>query len=462
MTNNILLQTDSYKLSHYKQYPEGTTRLHSYLCAREDRVNQVKYTSLFGLNSMLARIAQGFTLEDVEELEEIGKAHFGTDEIVCGDWREMFEAHGGKFPVNIWAIPQGQLVERGTPMICIENTDTRYPWVVNYLETLLVQLWYPSTILTRSLYQRAMINEALSNSGSSIEAGGFMLHDFGVRGVSCMEQAALGGAAHLMAFDGTDNLPALAYLRDFYDCPMAGFSVPAAEHSTITSWGKSGEIDAYRNMLEQYPTGIVSIVADSYDIHKAVEEMFCGDLSSLIESRDGRVVIRPDSGDMIDTNLAIVEALWSRFGGEVREEGHKVLNDKVRILQGDGINPAMLQEFLDVMESEGWAAENWVFGSGGGLLQQVNRDTFRHAFKASMVEVNGEWREVFKEAPDKKSMSGRFHMVNKYKNILRLAMENGKVACDMEKADTIRTRVQRSIDYALGVIADGGFAEDLG
>lgn len=231
-----------------------------------------------------------------------------------------------------------------------------------------------------------------------------------------------GGAAHLVNFLGTDTMAALTVAHDYYDEPMAGFSIPAAEHSTITSWGKEREADAYRNMLEQFPAGLVAVVSDSYDIYRACRELWGHQLRAEVCDRAGTLVVRPDSGHPPEVVCRVLRALADAFSYRMNSKGFKVLDDHVRVIQGDGIDAAMLGEVLDAMTEDGWSADNIAFGSGGGLLQKVNRDTCRFAFKCSAIRIGEEWRDVYKQPvtdPSKNSKAGRFD--------LPVVFENGRI-----------------------------------
>jgi nicotinamide phosphoribosyltransferase len=244
----------------------------------------------------------------------------------------------------------------------------------------------------------------------------FKLHDFGFRGVSSVETAALGGAAHLVNFLGTDNFAGIVHARQYYGADMPGFSIPAAEHSTITAWGRDHETDAYRNMLQQFPTGLVAVVSDSYDVFNACREIWGNVLKAEILARDGTLVIRPDSGDPPTVVVQVLNILGERFGCSTNEKGYRVLDPHVRIIQGDGIDREMLPRILEAVRAAHWSADNIAFGSGGGLLQKLNRDTCRYAFKCSSATINGIQRDVYKQpATDsaKQSKRGRLKLVHR-------------------------------------------------
>jgi nicotinamide phosphoribosyltransferase len=229
--------------------------------------------------------------------------------------------------------------------------------------------------------------------------------------VSSMESAGIGGAAHLVNFMGTDTVSGLLYAREFYNAGIAGFSIPAAEHSTITSWGREGEVDAYRNMLTQFakPGSIVAVVSDSYDVFNAASKLWGEELRDAVVQSDAVVVIRPDSGDPLTINQQLIEILGAKFGYTTNAKGFKVLNN-VRLIQGDGVNELTIRSILGGFMAMGWSADNIAFGMGGALLQQVDRDTQKFAMKCSSARVNGKWIDVQKDPitdAGKKSKAGR-------------------------------------------------------
>lgn len=409
-SDNILLMTDSYKVSHWKQYPKGTTRVFSFL---ESRGGEFKTTTFFGLSYILKRYLTGqvVTREKIEEAAAFFKSHFGDESLFNRNgWEYIFRVHDGRLPVVIRAVPEGTTVPTGNVLMTIENTDPEVPWLVNYLETLLVQVWYPTTVCTQSRHMKQVIKAAMLDTGADMGGLNFKLHDFGYRGSTSVESAGIGGAAHLVNFLGTDTMAALQVAHEFYHEPMAGFSIPAAEHSTITSWGQEHEREAFENMLDQYPTGLVAVVSDSYDIYNAAEHIWGEQLRDKVLFRNGTVVIRPDSGNPEEVVLNLLRILGDKFGYTLTAKGFKVLHKNVRLIQGDGIDKYSLVDVLMAMYHTGWSIDNIAFGSGGGLLQKVNRDTCRFAMKCSAVEVNGEWRDVMKSPigdKSKRSKPGR-------------------------------------------------------
>lgn len=374
----------------------------------------------FGLQYFVERYLEGavVTQDKIDEAAKIAALHLGNESLFNREgWEYILRKHGGMLPVSIKAVPEGSVVETHNVLVTVENTDPKCYWLTNYLETLLVQTWYPTTVATLSRNMKIRIMEYLDETGNP-ELIDFKLHDFGFRGVSSVESAGIGGAAHLVNFKGTDTIASLILLRDYYDAGMAGFSIPAAEHSTITAWGREHEPDAMKNMLEQFPTGTVAVVSDSYNIYKACSDIWGDKLKEKVLGRNGMLVIRPDSGDPPEVVLKVLEILGDRFGYSRNEKGYKVLNDKVRVIQGDGMDYAMARDILDNLMIHKWSADNVSFGMGGALLQKLNRDTQKFAFKCSGVTVDGKERDVYKEPitdPGKNSKAGR----------LKLLRENG-------------------------------------
>ena len=420
MRINPLLCTDSYKVTHWKQYPPQTSRIYSYFEARGGRYPA---TCFFGLQALLKMhfVGSRVCAADVDEARELCRVHFGQDFLNAAGWKRLVDDYGGRYPVRIRATPEGLWVPTSNVLMTIENTDPRYFWLTNYLETLLVQVWYPMTVSTVSGFLRAAIGRYLEMSGSP-ELLPTRLHDFGCRGASSVESAALGGAGHLVHFDGTDTLPAVQLVRDDYGGEIFGRSIPAAEHSTVTSWTQSGEIAAYRNMLASYPTGTVAVVSDSYDLLEAVDA-WSTTLKDAVLARDGVLVIRPDSGDPWKNLRQTLAVLSRNIGCEENAKGYRVLHPKVRLIQGDGVDPAAIERLLGLLTSDGWSADNLAFGMGGGLLQKVDRDTCECAFKCSWAEVDGTGRDVYKLAPGKRSKRGRLGLIRDDSGALRTVPE---------------------------------------
>lgn len=455
--NDVCWLTDSYKVSHYKQYPPGTRRVYSYFESREGA--KFPRTLFFGLQYWLKQYLAGpvVTKEKIDRAERLFDAHFGRRVFPRGLWEGILHKYGGRLPVEIKAVPEGTFVDASNVLMTIENTDDDAYWLTNYLETLLVQVWYPCTVATQSHAMKQVILRWLEKTGDTALVD-FKLHDFGFRGVSCPEQAAVGGAAHLVNFLGTDTVAGLVLLSEFYGEPCAGFSIPAAEHSTITAWGRENEIEACRNMLTQFPDGLVACVSDSYDVFRCCADIWGGVLREQVLARDGVLVIRPDSGDPPTVVVQVLDILGEKFGFSQNARGYKVLHPKVRVIQGDGIDFEMLENILARMESRGWSADNIAFGSGGGLLQKLNRDTQKFAFKCSSVTVGDTARNVFKQPVTdigKRSKAGRMKLVRQDGRLvtvpasdprddqMQVVFRNGEMLVD-QTFEQIRSRARDS------------------
>jgi len=395
------LKTDSYKQFHKDQYPPNTTKVYSYFESRGCSLNlPFTKTVIFGLQYIIQKHLEGVvvTKESIDRAERIVNAHFGRQAFNREGWEYILKKHGGKLPIVIKAVPEGTLIDLHNVLVTVENTDPKCWWLTNFVETLLVQLWYPMTVATYSYYVKQLILEYLEKTGdpSLID---FKFHDFGFRGDSSEESAAIGGAAHLTQFKGTDTLVALLMLEEFYGPikdDVAGYSIPASEHSTMTSWGRENEIEAMANMLALYPTGLFACVSDQYNIFNAVENIWGGVLKANVMKRNGTLIIRPDSGDPASVIIQLLRIMWSKFGGEINEKGYKVLDSHVRLIQGDGVEYNSIKKILEVMKQSGFSADNITFGCGGKLLQDHTRDDFKFAFKCSFAKIDGKEIDVWK------------------------------------------------------------------
>lgn len=459
MIFNPILATDSYKVSHAAMYPEDTTAVYSYFEARKGA--QFPETVFFGLQALLDRyLTAPVTQRHLDEAIELTTAHFNAPLLNAVGWQHIIDQHGGKLPIRIKAVPEGTVVPIGNVMMTVENTDPEVPWLTNYVESLLTHVWYPSTVATLSRSVKKTMARYLELTSDNPDAIDFMLHDFGYRGVSSHESAEVGGAGHLVNFMGTDTLPAMSMLLEHYDAKLdtLAFSVPATEHSIMTARGPAGEADIVDQLLTEYPTGILSVVADSYDYYNFVSDLVCGKFKDRILAREGRFVVRPDSVTVKhDTpeNLVLwtLHQLWDAFGGEVNSKGFKVLDDHIRVLWGDGIGPDGIELILDLARSYGFSVENLVFGMGGGLLQKVNRDTQRFAFKCSARHDGKQWQDVWKKPLDisKASKAGRLSLIpfdrgmttiaeaNHPFDLLGTVFENGEVV-SRSTFDQVRER----------------------
>nr|XP_021328060.1 uncharacterized protein LOC557816 [Danio rerio]XP_021335659.1 uncharacterized protein LOC557816 [Danio rerio] len=423
---NILLATDSYKVTHYNQYPPNTSKMYSYFECREKKANpnkprKIRYdtTVFYGLQYVLHKYFKGqvVTLEKIQEAKEVYREHFHDDMFNEKGWNYILEKYNGHLPIEIKAVPEGSVIPRGNVLFTVENTDDECYWLTNWIETILLQIWYPITVATNSREQKKILAKYLMETSGSLDGLEYKLHDFGYRGVSSQETAGIGGSAHLVNFKGTDTMAGIRLIKKYYGTkePVAGFSVPAAEHSTITAWGKDHEKDAFEHIVRMFPSVPVSVVSDSYDIYNACEKIWGEELRSLVEMRsaDAPLVVRPDSGDPLETVLRVLEILGEKFPPLENSKGYKVLPPYIRVIQGDGIDIESLQDILEGIKKHGWSIENIGFGSGGSLLQKLNRDMLSCCFKCSYAVTNGVPINVFKDPiadPTKKSKKGRLSL----------------------------------------------------
>ncbi|AWN23868.1 nicotinate phosphoribosyltransferase [Deinococcus irradiatisoli] len=458
--NNIILDTDSYKSSHFLQYPPGTHKLFSYL---ESRGGRFPATRFFGLQYLLKRyLSVRVTAEMVDEARDLITAH--GEPFPYDGWMRVVREHGGRLPLEIRAVPEGMLVPVRSPLMTVTNTDPALPWLPGWFETMLMRVWYPTTVATQSYYLREILRAALEQtSDRAAEELPFKLHDFGSRGVSSRESAGLGGLAHLINFQGSDTLEALRTGRNYYGADLAAFSIPAAEHSTVTSWGKEREVDAYRNMVTTFgkPGGIYAVVSDSYDLKHAINVHWGETLRQQIVDSGATLVVRPDSGDPAAMVRLTVQALAAKFGTTTNSKGYRVLSH-VRVIQGDGVDEQSIREILQNLILDGFSTENVSFGMGGALLQKVDRDTQRFAYKASAALITGPQGEYFQPIykdpvtdPGKRSKDGVLDLAREGErlvtrqyqtfdtdypdSVMRVVYKDGEVLVD-ETLDVVRGR----------------------
>jgi nicotinamide phosphoribosyltransferase len=452
MNKNILLKTDSYKYSHWLQYPPKTNTVFSYIESRGSDKDLFPNAVFYGLQIFLKEyLSKPFTLADIDQAEKFAKLH--GEPFNREGFEYILDVHKGFFPVVIKAVPEGTVVPEKNVMVTVESTDPKCYWVASFVETMLLRaVWYPTTVATLSYYCRKKIQKYMDVSCDNLDGIVFKLHDFGGRGVSSSESAALGGSAHLVNFFGTDTVEGAVCANEFYDIEMSGFSIPAAEHSTITAWGKENEVEAYRNMLRNFakPGSLVACVSDSYDIFKACE-LWGTVLKDEVINSGATIVIRPDSGDPAPTVLACLNILGELFGYTINKKGYKVLN-YVRLIQGDGINYFSIGDILDLIVQAKWSVDNVAFGMGGGLLQQVNRDTLKFAMKCSAIDIDGEWFDVYKESVGKVSKKGRLSLYNYNGSLTTQKIESAKDVLNMD--DVLQVVYENGILYNLTTFAE--------
>jgi nicotinic acid phosphoribosyltransferase len=450
-----LTDTDAYKLDHRRQYPEGTTRVLSNFTNRGTRVARMTHVVNFGLQAFLQSWVidawQPFWDASEDEVanlyEEFTTSILGPNQIGSDHIRALHKL--GYLPLVFRALPEGALVPLRVPSFTVENTHDDFPWLVNYIETVMsASIWQPSTSATTAYNFRGLLNKYALETTGNTDGVAFQGHDFSFRGMAGPSAAAASGAGHLLSFLGSDNLNVVNFVNTNYDGDNGLIlgSVPATEHSVMCAGasdaprdedGKIDEIDTYRRLLDLYPSGIVSAVSDTYDLWAVITDVLPR-LKDQILARDGKLVIRPDSGDPVDiitgTHVStkaggdeiawdrsaeekgVIELLWEIFGGTTNEQGYKVLDPHIGAIYGDSITFERAEQIMERLKVKGFASTNVVFGVGSFTYQYVTRDTFQSAVKATYVKINGEDRSIFKDpATDKghmkKSARGRLAVI---------------------------------------------------
>lgn len=395
--DNLILNTDSYKFSHYLQFPPDTTNLSYYIESRgyAKHLNGSAGHGIvhLGIQPLIKQyLCQPITKDDVIYAKQIINAH-GEPFNEAG-WMQIVEKEQGILPLEIYAVPEGTIVHPHQPVVEVRSTLPGYHWLPGHLETMILRaVWYPSTVATISRNIKILLAAYMDMMAGHRNGLEFKLHDFGARGVSSRESAAIGGCAHLVNFAGTDTVSAILAARAFYDADIAGYSIPAMEHSTVTSWSRDREQDAYANMIDKCggKGKLVAAVSDSYDLYGAIEHIWGDALRSKVVGHGGTVVIRPDSGDPATVVVNCLDLLGVKFGWRENDKQYRVLPDCVRVIQGDGVNYDSIKKILIAMNDKRWSIENIAFGMGGALLQQVNRDTLKYAMKASAILTEKSW-----------------------------------------------------------------------
>lgn len=427
-------------MSHKHQYPKGTTKVYSYLESRGGEFDKLVF---FGLQYYLKNYMEGKVIEPwmIDEAEELAAIHFGNDKIFDrSGWDYIVNELDGKLPLLIKAVDEGTVVNNKNVLFSIENTDDQCYWLTNMVETLLLKVWYPTTVASLSRSCKQTIKTFLDQTSDDSSGLSFKLHDFMYRGVSSEETSALGAAAHLINFLGTDTISGILLARDFYNAgKCCGFSIPASEHSTITSWTKARELEACENILDTYPEGLVACVSDSYDIFACCRDIWGDKLKEKILNRNGTLVIRPDSGDPVVVLIELLNILGNSFGYTINTKGYKILDPHIRLIWGDGINQHSIKVILEAVESNGWSTDNIAMGMGGALGQMVNRDTNKFAIKCSMAIVSGEEVMVYKDPitdHGKVSKKGRLFLT-KDENGLFKTIEQGSYNGEKDYLETV-------------------------
>lgn len=432
-----LLHTDGYKVGHIKQYPPHTTRVYSNWTNRGSRLPGIDSIVHFGLQAYLQEfLVEGFAPffaadedEVVDEYQRVMDTYLGPGAVDCEHIRALHRK--GYLPLRFRAVDEGTLVPLRVPSFTIENTEPDFFWLVNYIESALsAQVWHPSTTATIAAHYRKMLDSAALATTGSTEGVDFQAHDFSLRGHTSIASATGSGAGHLLSFLGTDSLPSLDWINRYYpgENGLVMASVPATEHSVMMAGIESSDEEAaFARLLDIYPSGILSVVADTFDLWKVCTEILPA-LKERILAREGKLVIRPDSGDPADilcgtrtgtedgpAHFGVVELLWQVFGGTVNEQGYKVLDEHIGVIYGDSITPERAKAIIGRLERLGFASTNVVFGVGSFTYQYLTRDTFASAIKATWAEVDGVGHNLLKDPITddglKRSATGRLAVI---------------------------------------------------
>ena len=418
---NPLLYTDGYKVDHRRQYPEGTTLVYSNWTPRKSRIEGVEEVVFFGLQYFIKK----YMIEDFntnffnQPKDEICKRYsrrinnyLGPNQVGIEHIEALHDL--GYLPMVIKALPEGSQVPMRVPMVTMYNTKPEFFWLTNYFETILsTTLWMPCNSATIAKEYRNILDNYAQETSSIPEFVDWQGHDFSMRGMAGLEAALMSAAGHLLSFTGTDTIPSIDFLEDYYnansDNELVGGSVAATEHSVMCMGTNLGEQETFKRLItEVYPNGIVSIVSDTWDLWKVLTE-YLPNLKNEVLSRDGKVVIRPDSGDPVDIicgnpngnsteeKKGVIELLWDIFGGTINDKGYKELDSHIGAIYGDSITLDRAAQICERLKKKGFASTNVVLGIGSFTYQYNTRDTFGFAMKATYGEVNGEGREIYKD-----------------------------------------------------------------
>ncbi len=416
----ISILTDSYKAGHFAQYPDAKEMIAYGEFRKPFEGMDDQRMVFYGIRYIVENyLNHQWTIEDIERAADFYSTHnvLGTEYPFPKElFLRVIDEHNGYLPIKLEALPEGTVIYAHTPVYQITARGD-FSRLVTFIETLLTQIWYPSTVATLSRHTKQLITEAFKDS---VEEDFFFLipsrlHDFGFRGCTSVEQSVLGGLAHLLNFEGSDTMSACYYGQyHLNDGKPIASSIPATEHSVMTSW--ETELDAVLNMVDKYGHGLFATVADSYDYDNFLNTVL-PEVAPLVKAKGGTHVIRPDSGDPVSCVIRGLEACAKYYGYTVNSKGFKVLNNSA-VIQGDGINYFILKDILKATLEAGFSAQNVAFGMGAGLLQKVNRDTMSFATKLCFIEyADGTKRDVMKTP---KTDSGKFSLPGKLQ-VLRTA-----------------------------------------
>ncbi|NIK80404.1 nicotinamide phosphoribosyltransferase [Paenibacillus castaneae] len=471
------LLCDFYKVSHKNQYPKGTELVYSTWTARTSRLDGINEVVAFGFQSFIKQYLIDYFNEHffARTKEEVVSEYKRVIQYALGvaqpDASHIEELHAlGYMPIKIKAVTEGTLVPIKVPMLTIENTKPEFFWLTNYLETLMsCQLWMPATSATLAFEYRKILEDYALQTNGDVGGVPFQGHDFSMRGMGALEAALGSSAGHLISFTGTDTIPAILYLENYYNANMekelVGTSIPATEHSVMCAHGRD-EMASYRYLInEVYPSGFVSIVSDTWDLWSVLDIVIRG-LKNDIMSRDGKVVIRPDSGDPVliicgdpsgeseFERKGVIEVLWDIFGGTITDKGYKQMDSHIGAIYGDAITISRCREICERLAAKGFASTNMVYGIGSFTYQYNTRDTFGFALKSTFTIVNGEERKIYK---DPKTDNG----VKKSQTGLVLVTEQDGKLSYTDNLSVAEYEARKAEDQLEVVFEDGKLVRDL-
>lgn len=421
MILNPITAIDGYKVDHRRQYPDQTQIVFSNLTARSTRRENTEEMVFFGLQHFIKDFLieswnrdffQQPKAEVIRQFERRINNYLGPNQVGTKHIEELHDL--GYLPIKIMALPEGSVYPLKVPCLVIFNTEEQFFWLTNYLETILsTNIWGMCTSATTAHEYKKILTKYAQETDGSVEFVNWQGHDFSFRGMFGAQAAAMSGAAHLLSFTGTDTIPAIDFLEQYYqadsDKELVGGSVAATEHSVMCAGGMENELETFRRLIEDiYPEGIVSIVSDSWDFWQVMTE-FTVKLKDKILARNGKVVFRPDTGCPVkmicgDPEAQVgtpefkgaMECLWEVFGGNLSSKGYKQLDPRVGLIYGDSITLERAEAICANLKAKGFASTNVVFGIGSYTYQYVTRDTDGFAVKATFAKIGGEDREIFK------------------------------------------------------------------
>jgi len=484
---NPLLYTDGYKVDHRRQYPDQTTLVYSNWTPRKSRIEGIEEVVLFGLQYFIKRyILDEFThnffnqpkAEIVERYARRINNYLGPNAVGIKHIEDLHDL--GYIPMVFKALPEGVTVPIRVPMFTMYNTLPEFFWLTNYFETLVsTTVWMPCNSATIARQYRKVLDHYAKETSSAPEFVDWQGHDFSMRGMAGLEAALMSASGHLLSFTGTDTIPVVDYLEQYYnadsDKELVGGSVAATEHSVMSMGTNTGEQETFKRLItEIYPGGIVSVVSDTWDLWKVLTE-YLPNLKEEVLGRDGKLVIRPDSGDPVliicgnpngsseAERKGVVELLWDIFGGATNNKGYKELDSHIGAIYGDSITIDRATRICQELMNKGFSSTNVVLGVGSFTYQYNTRDTFGFAMKATYGEVDGEGRNIYKDPitddGTKKSAKGLIKITKEggvyalhdqvswaeeRTGELREVFRDGKLLVD-EKLSDIRARVRESL-----------------